>query len=116
MHQYLTHHAAVKILLHLAEGMRGRLTLARDDDADVSDSQSGVLLALRRPPVGDIDALWGITADVGRTARGCGLDEVAALLQSLLPLIQHTVGGGQQNTTSVCSYNWSMQFIISLDQ
>lgn len=57
MHQYLTHHAAVKILLHLAEGMRGRLTLARDDDADVSDSQSGVLLALRRPPVGDIDAL-----------------------------------------------------------
>lgn len=35
----LSHHAAVEVLVHLAEGVRGRLPLARDDDADISDSQ-----------------------------------------------------------------------------
>lgn len=89
----LSHHAAIKILLHLAEGVRGRLPLAGDDDADVSDRQGGVRLALRSPPVGDVDALGGIAADVGGATGGRGLDEVAALLQPLLPLIQHTVGG-----------------------
>lgn len=88
----LSHHAAVEILLHLAEGVRGCLSLARDDDADVGDGQSRVWLALRRPAVGDVDALGGIATDVCWTTRGCGLDEVAALLQSLLPLIKHTVG------------------------
>lgn len=64
-----------------------RLSLARDDDADVSDGQGSVRLALRRPAVGDIYALGGIATDVGWTTGGCGLNEVAALLQSLLPLI-----------------------------
>lgn len=107
----LTHHAAVEILFHLAEGVWGRLSLARDDDADVGDGQGGVQLALRCPAVGDVDALGGIAADVGWTTGGCGLDEVAALLQSLLPLIQHAVGEGgqntavsQQNSTSTYSY------------
>lgn len=90
--------------------MWGRLSLARDDDADVGDGQGGVRLALGRPSVGDVDALGGIAADVGWTTGGCGLDEVAALLQSLLPLIQRAVGGGRtqqsakQNSTSPCSY------------
>lgn len=72
--------------------MRRRLSLARDNDADVGDGQGGVRLALGRPAVGDVDALRGITADVSRTAAGCGLDYVAALLQSLLPLVQHAAG------------------------
>lgn len=74
--------------------MRGSLALARDDDADVRDGEGGVRLALRRPSVGDVDALGGIAADVGWTTGGCGLDEVTALLQPLLPLIQHAAGGG----------------------
>ena len=63
------------------------LSLARDDDADVSDGQGSVGLALRCSAVGDIDALRGIATDVGWTTIGCGLNEVAALFQSLLPLI-----------------------------
>lgn len=89
----LPYHAAVEVLLHLAEGVWWRLAFAGNDDADVSDGQGGVRLALWRPAVRDVDTLGGIAADVGRTARGCGLDEVAALLQPLLPLIQHTVDG-----------------------
>lgn len=88
----LSHHAAVEILLHLTEGVRGRLSLARDDDADVGDSQGGVWLALRCPAVGDVNALGGVAADVGWTTGGRGLDELAALHQPLLPLIQHAVG------------------------
>lgn len=101
----LSHHAAVEILLHLAEGVRGGLSFARDDDADVGDGQGSVWLALGCPAVGDVDALGGIAADVGWTTRGCGLDEVAALLQSLLPLIQHAVcvwggrGGGSEDSS-----------------
>lgn len=86
------HHAAVDVLLHLAEGVRRCLALARDDDAHVSDGQRGVHLALRGPAVRDVDALRGVAADVGRPAGGRGLDEVAALLQPLLPLVKHAVG------------------------
>jgi len=35
----LSHHAAVEVLVDLAEGVRRRLPLAGDDDADISDSQ-----------------------------------------------------------------------------
>lgn len=49
-------------------------------------------LALRGPTVRDVDTLGGVAADVGRPPRGSGLDEVAALLQTLLPLVQHAVG------------------------
>lgn len=90
----LPHHAAVDVLLHLAEGVWRRLALAGDDDADVGDGQRGVHLALRCPAVRDVDALGRIAADVGRPPRGRGLDEVTALLQPLLPLVQYAVGGG----------------------
>lgn len=88
----LPHHTAVEILLHLAEGVWRCLSLARDDDADVSDGQGGVRLALGCPTVGDVDALRGISANVCWTPRGCSLDEVATLFQSLFPLIEHAVG------------------------
>lgn len=107
---HLSHHAAVQILLHLAEGVGRCLSLARDDDADVSDSQGSMWLDLRCPAVGDINALRGNATDIGWTTRGCGLDEVATMLQSLLPCIQHAVGEGRtgqsakQNFTSSCSY------------
>lgn len=87
------HHAAVQIPLHLTEGVGRRLPFARDDDADVSDSQSSVRLDLGRPAVRDINALGGIATDVGWTTRGGGLDEVAPMLQSLFPFVQHAGGG-----------------------
>lgn len=59
-----SHHAAVEVLVHLAEGVRGHLPLARNDNTDIGDSQGGVGLALRRTAVGDVDALRGGTADV----------------------------------------------------
>ena len=73
--------------------MRRRLAFAGDDDADVGDGEGRVGLALRCPTVGDVDALRGVAADVGWPTRGRGLDEMAALFQPFLPLIQHSVGG-----------------------
>lgn len=87
-----SHHAAVEILLHLAEGVRRHLPFARQDDADVGDGQGGVRLALRRPAVRDVDPLGGVAADVGRAAGRRGLDELAARHQALLPLVQHAEG------------------------
>lgn len=52
-----SHHAAVEVLVHLAEGVRGRLPLARNNDADIGHSQGGVRLALRSAAVRDVDAL-----------------------------------------------------------
>lgn len=75
-----SYHTAVQILLHLAEGVWRSLSFAWNNDADVGDGQSSVRLALRCPPVGDIDALGGVSADVGRATRGGCLDKVAALL------------------------------------
>lgn len=74
--------------------MWGRLPFARDDNADVRDSEGRVGLALSCPAVGDVDALGGIAADVGWASRGGGLDEMTALLQPFLPFIQHSVEGG----------------------
>lgn len=92
---HLSHHAAVQILLHLTEGVGRCLSLAWDDDADVSDGQSSMWLDLRCPAVGDINALGGIATDISWTTRRCGLDELATVLESLLPFIQHTGRGGE---------------------
>lgn len=69
--------------------MRGHLPLARDDDANISDGQRRVGLALRGPAVGDVDALGGRAADIGRSTRGSCLDDVTSGLQLLLPLIEN---------------------------
>lgn len=53
----MAHHAAVEVLLHLAEGVRWRLPLARDDDADVGDGQRVLRLHGRCSAEGDEDAL-----------------------------------------------------------
>ena len=53
----VSHHAAVEVLVHLAEGVRRRLPLAGDDDAHIRDSQRSVGLALGCAAVGDVDAL-----------------------------------------------------------
>ena len=75
--------------------MRRGLPLGRHDDADVGDGQGGVRLAVGGAAVRHVDALRRGAADVGRPAVGRGLDEVAARLQTLLPLVQHPgVGGG----------------------
>lgn len=100
----LTHHAAVEVLLHLAEGVWGRLSLAGDDDADVGDGQGAVRLALGRPPVRDVDALRGVAADVGGPAGRRGLDELAALLQTLLPLVQHAAHPPEETCSTISTY------------
>ncbi len=46
--------------------MRRCFPLAGDDDANISDSQRRVGLALWGTAVGDVDALGGRVADVGR--------------------------------------------------
>lgn len=107
----VSHHAAVQVLVHLAEGVWGRLPFAGDDDAEVGDSEGGVGLALGRPAVRDVDALRGVAADVGWTAGGRGLDEVAALLQTFLPLVQHP--GGPGGETSVSSGRLQHRFHLS---
>ena len=92
--------------------MRGRLPLTRDDDAYVGDGQGGVRLALGCSTVGDVDALGGVTTDVGWATGGCGLDEVAALLQTLLPLIQHTAGGSKDAKLSRAYRHINMQLLL----
>lgn len=69
--------------------MRGHLPLARDDDANISDGQRRVGLALWGAAVGDVDALGGRAADIGRPTRGRRLDNVTSGLQLLLPLVQN---------------------------
>lgn len=85
----LPHHAAVEVLVHLAEGVRGNLPLSWDDDANISDSQRRVGLALRGPAVRDVDSLGGRAADIGRPTRGRGLDNVTSRLQLFLPLVEN---------------------------
>lgn len=87
-----THHAAVEVLIHLTKGMWRRLALAGDNDADVRNCQGVLRLDGRRSAESDEDALrgGGAVVDVGAAAVRCGLDDLAALDQSLLPFIQHT--------------------------
>lgn len=86
-----THHATVQVLLHLAEGVRWRLALAGDDDADVRHRQRVLRLDRWRSTEGDEDALRGGRAvvDVGAAAVRRGLDDLAALDQTVFTLIQH---------------------------
>lgn len=93
----MSHHAAVQVLVHLAEGVRGHLPLARDDDANIGYGQRRVGLALRSPAVGDVDALGGRAADICRPTRGCGLDDVTSGLQLLLPLVENPGTRGENS-------------------
>lgn len=61
-----SHHAAVEVPVHLAEGVGRRLALPRDDDADIGDGERRVWLALGGAAVRDVDALGRGAADVGR--------------------------------------------------
>lgn len=90
-----THHATVEVLLHLAEGVWRRLPLAGDNDADVGDGQWVLRLHERRAAEGDEDALWvgRAVVDVGAAAVGRGLDDLAALDETLLALVEDTEDG-----------------------
>ena len=87
-----THHANVEVLVHLAEGMWWRLALAGDDDADVCHCQGVLRLDGWCSAEGDENALrgGGAVVDVGAAAIRCGLDDLAALDQTLLTLVQDT--------------------------
>lgn len=71
--------------------MLWRLTLAGDNDANVCHRQGILRLDGWRSAEGDEDALRGGRAivDVGAAAVRCGLDDLAALDQTLLALVQN---------------------------
>lgn len=73
--------------------MRRRLSLAGDDDADVRHRQGILRLDGLRSAERDEDALrgGGAVVDVSAAAVRSDLDDLAALNQTLLPLIQHPV-------------------------
>lgn len=77
--------------------MRRRLPLAGDDDADVGDSQRVLRLHERCAAEGDEDALrvGRAVVDVGAAAVGRGLDDLAALDEALLVLIEDAEGGAR---------------------
>jgi len=68
------------------------LPFTGDDDADVRHREGVLRLDGRRPAHRDEDALRGGRAvvDVGAAAVRRGLDDLAALDQTLLTLVQHT--------------------------
>jgi len=107
-----THHTAVEVLVHLAEGVRRCLPLARDDDTDIGDSQRRVGLALGRAAVRDVDALGGRAAYVGRATGRRGLDDVTSWLQLFLPLVQHS--GKQTNKKPFTKTNSKALFVYCL--
>jgi len=92
----LTYHAAVEVLLHFTEGVWRYLALAGDNDANIRHCQRVLRLDWWRSAECDKDALrgGGAVVDVGAAAIRCGLDDLAALDQALLTLIQHPVTGG----------------------
>lgn len=92
-----THHATVEVLLHLAEGVRRRLPLAGDDDTDVGDGQRVLRLHERCAAEGDEDALrvGRAVVDVGAAAVGRGLDDLAALDEALLALVEDAARGAR---------------------
>lgn len=79
--------------------MRRRLPLAGDNDADVGDSQRVLRLHERGTAEGDEDALrvGRAVVDVGAAAKGRGLDDLAALDEALLALVEDA-GGGARST------------------
>lgn len=89
------HHAGVEVLVHAAERVRRHLSLAGQQQCDVGDAQRVQALRVRRPAVRQEDAVscrGAAGTEAGRAAVRCGLDDVPALLQLLLPLIQDPVG------------------------
>lgn len=88
--QNQTYHATVEVLVHFTEGVRGDFALAGDDDANVRHRQGVLGLDGRRSAEGDEDALRGGRAvvDVGAAAVRRGLDDLAALDQTLLAFVQ----------------------------
>lgn len=75
--------------------MRRRLALAGDNDADVGHSQGVLRLDGLRSAKGDEDALrgGGAVVDVGAATERCGLDDLAALDQTLFALVEDADGG-----------------------
>lgn len=75
--------------------MRWRLPLAGDDDADVGDGQRVLRLHERSAAEGDKNALrvGRAVVDVGAAAVGRGLDDLAALDEALLALVEDAEDG-----------------------
>lgn len=88
----LTYHTTVEVLVHLAKGVWWRLALAGNNDTDVCHREGILRLDGWCAAEGDKDALRGGRAvvDIGAAAVRCGLDDLAALDQTFLALIQHT--------------------------
>lgn len=89
----MTHHATVQVPVHFAEGVWRCLALAGDDHADVRHCQGILRLDRRGSAQSDEDALrvGGAVVDVGAASVRRGLDDLAALDQTVLALIQHSV-------------------------
>lgn len=106
------YHATVEVLVHLAKGVRRYLAFTRDNDADVRHCEGVLRLDGRRSAQGDEDALrgGGAVVDVGAAAVRRGLDDLAAMDQTLLTLIQHTE---KHNKTG--SQNVSLAHVIKND-
>lgn len=89
------HHAGVEVLVHSAEGVRGDLSLAGQQQADVRDAQHVEALRVESPSVRQehpVSRGGATRAQAGRAAVGRRLDDVPALLQLVLPLIQNPAG------------------------
>lgn len=86
----MTHHATVQVPVHFTEGVRRSLPLAGDDHADVRHRQGILRLDRRGSTESDEDALrgGGAVVDVGTAAVRRGLDDLAALDQTVLAIIQ----------------------------
>lgn len=102
-----TYHATVEVLVHLTEGVRRRLPLAGDDDADVRHRQGVLRLDGLRSAERDEDALrdGGAVVDVGAAAVRRGLDDLAALNQTLLAVVQHAVTEGGHINRQIAHYS-----------
>lgn len=89
------HHAGVEVLVDAAERVRGHLSFAGQQQGDVGDTQRVEALRVQSPPVHQEDPVSrraAACAEAGRAAVGRGIDDVPALLQLLLPLIQNPAG------------------------
>lgn len=89
------HHAGVEVLVDAAEGVWGDLSFAGQQQGDVGDAQRVEALRVQSPPVRQehpVGRRGAAGAQAGRAAVGRRLDDVPALLQLLLPLIQNPAG------------------------
>lgn len=67
------------------------LAFVRDNNANIRDCQGVLRLDWGCSAQSDEDALCGAVVHVGTAAIRCSLDDLTALDQTLLPLIQHPV-------------------------